>query len=71
MQIYKYISDICAKREISIAKLEKDVGFALGTVRRWGAVMPSVDKMVKVADYLNVTVLAERMGMLSTDIAAE
>jgi transcriptional regulator with XRE-family HTH domain len=62
VQIYRQIVRICEEKNISIARLEKETGFALGTVRIWGAVMPSIDKMVKVADFLGVSVdeLCER-----------
>lgn len=41
---------------ISIAKLEQELGFANATIRKWAKSSPSADKLLKVADYLGVSV---------------
>lgn len=56
MRIYENIAQICAEEGRSVASVEKEAHFALGTIRRWGNVMPSIDKMVKVAGILGVSV---------------
>lgn len=54
--ILKNISELCGKRGISIAKLEKNVGIGNGTIGRWQKTSPTVDNLKKVADYFGVTV---------------
>lgn len=56
MQIYKNIEKICKDRNISIAKLERDLGIANGTLRRWGVTSPGIKSVVDVADYLEVSI---------------
>lgn len=54
--IYDRIKLLCAKKEITIAKLEVELGIANGSIKRWGVKSyPSADKIVKVASYFNVS----------------
>lgn len=53
------IKRLCAERGLTIQKLEDEAGIASGTIGRWGRdgkLIPSVDKVKKVADALGVTV---------------
>ena len=53
------IKRLCAAKQISIQQLETEAGIAAGTVGRWGRdgkLMPSIDKVKRVADVLGVTV---------------
>lgn len=52
----KKISDICRKRGISLAELERQCGLKSRTVYRWDENIPSVEKVRAVAKYLGVTV---------------
>ena len=54
--ILKNIKCLCEKKGISIAKLERELGFANATIRGWGNSSPNVDNLKKVADYFGVTV---------------
>lgn len=56
MDLYKKIKNLTAERKISIRKLEEDLKYGNGTIRRWDNVTPGVDKIQKVADYFNVSV---------------
>lgn len=49
------ITDLCNEHEISITSLEQKIGIARGSIRAWGRVIPSVDKLKKVADFFGVT----------------
>ncbi len=55
MEICETISRLCKEKGISISRLEKELSFANGSIRRWNESSPSVDKLEKVADYFNVT----------------
>ena len=54
--IFRKISELCEKRGISIAKLEKDAGLGNATVRGWSKSVPSAQNLKKVADVLGCTV---------------
>lgn len=49
------IRDLCLKKGISIPKLEEALGFGAGTITRWKKSEPGVDKILKVANFFNVT----------------
>ena len=49
------IKDLCFKKNISIALLERKLNFGNGTIRRWDNSPPSVEKFKKVADYFNIS----------------
>lgn len=50
------ITRLCKEKGISIAKLERELGFGNATIRGWGKSSPSVDNLKKVADFFGVTV---------------
>lgn len=54
--IYQNIKSIADSQHISIRKIEQETGITLGSIYHWNDVKPSVDKVVKVANYLGVTV---------------
>ena len=54
--IYQNIKSIADSQKVSIRKIEQDAGITLGSIYHWNDVKPSVDKVVKVANYLGVTV---------------
>ena len=54
--IYQNIKSIAAAKGISIRKIEMDTGIVLGSIYHWDEVKPSVDKVLKVANYLGTTV---------------
>ena len=55
MSILKNIQLLCKGRSISVPKLEKELGFSNGSMYNWDKNSPSIDKLQKVADYLNVS----------------
>ena len=54
--IYQNIKSIADSQKVSIRKIEQDTGITLGSIYHWNDVKPSVDKVVKVANYLGVTI---------------
>lgn len=55
MSLYDKIKLLAKERKISIRKLEEDLGYGNGTIRRWETTSPGFDKVEKVADYFGVT----------------
>lgn len=53
--IVERIQALCRKTNITISRLEKDLNFGNGTIRRWSVNSPSVDKVLEVANYFNVS----------------
>lgn len=54
--IYKNIISLCNAKNISVAKLERETGLSNGTVGKWKKTSPTIDNVVKVADFFGVTV---------------
>ena len=54
--IYQNTKSIADSQKVSIRKIEQDTGITLGSIYHWNDVKPSVDKVLKVANYLGVTV---------------
>lgn len=54
--IYANVINLCKRYGISIAKLERELGFGNATIRGWETSSPTVEKLKAVADYFNVTV---------------
>lgn len=55
--IYERIKTLCSNNGITIAKLESILGFGNSSIKKWEkSSSPSIDKIVKVATYFDVTV---------------
>lgn len=52
----KKIKQLCVEKDISLRELEHGAGIAANTISKWGNIVPSVEKVKKVADYFGVTV---------------
>jgi transcriptional regulator with XRE-family HTH domain len=56
MQLADKVNELCKNAGTSMNALEKAIGLGKGTICRWNDVMPSVDKVEKVADYFGVSI---------------
>lgn len=56
MGLYEKIKFLADKQKISIRRLEENLGYGNGTIRRWEKQTPGVDKIQRVADYFGVSV---------------
>lgn len=54
--ILENIRALCAKNNISIARLERETGLGNATIRRWEESSPTVENLKAVADYFSVSV---------------
>ena len=54
--IYDVINLICEENGTSVWKLEKELGFSNGCIRKWNESEPGIRKVQKVADYLGVPI---------------
>ena len=54
--IYDNIVKLCNEKNISIARLEKEVGLGNATIRGWDKSSPTVENIRRVAGFFGVTV---------------
>ena len=47
---------LCRKMGISYHRLEKELGFGNGSLRKWDYSSPAVDKVQRLAEYFGVTI---------------
>lgn len=56
MNMFERIQDLCLKRGITVAELERKANLGNGSIRRWGTAYPSVDKVDRVAKVLHSSI---------------
>ena len=56
MNLYDRVKNLSDDQEIAISRLEQELGFGNGTIRKWAKTIPSGDRLQKVADYFHVSV---------------
>lgn len=54
--LFDVVNAICEKKGITVWKLEKELGFSNGCIRKWNESEPGIRKVQKVADYLGVPI---------------
>ena len=53
--IVSSIKQLCKSNNITVTQLEKEVGMSQGLVSKWKDKVPSLDKVIDIADYFHVT----------------
>ena len=53
--LYDKIKEVAKTKSLSIYRIERDLGFSNGSLRKWNNSPPSATSLKKVANYLNVT----------------
>lgn len=56
MTLLDRVKNLCGENSLTLAKLEKTLGFGNGTLSRWDDSSPSGEKLIKVANFFNVSV---------------
>lgn len=54
--MFEKIKQLCKMNEISFSRLEKELKLANGSISKWKKIVPGIDKVIKVANYFNVSV---------------
>lgn len=49
------IEELCEESNITMTFLEMSIGISKGSIRTWRRIKPSVDKVIKVAEYFSVS----------------
>lgn len=55
MSLLNRIEKIVKEKGYTLALLERELGFGNGSIRRWDTSSPSCDKLLRLADFLNVS----------------
>lgn len=55
VNIVESIKKLCKNSNIPVSQLEKEVGLSQGLVSKWMNTTPSLDKIIDIADYFNVS----------------
>lgn len=61
------IRKLCRAKNITTQELESLCGFGKSTIYRWDSVRPSIDKVIAVANFFNVSLDALACTELETD----
>lgn len=56
MNLYENVKSIAKSKGYSINQLEKELGFARSYISKFQEIAPSIDKVQKIADFLDVSV---------------
>lgn len=56
MGLYENIKDVAAEKGYSINRLEKELGFPRSSISKYNKNVPSMEKIQKIADFLNVSI---------------
>lgn len=56
MGLYEQIKEVAKIKGYSINKLEKELGFARSSISKFNKNVPSMEKVQKIADFLNVSI---------------
>ena len=54
--MYNKIKILCKEKGTSVHAMEKELGFGGGTISRWKNSNPGLEKILKIANYLDVSV---------------
>ena len=54
--MYEKIKDLCKQKGVTISKMERDLGFAKGSISKIDRHSPSAERLDKIAAYFGVSV---------------
>ena len=57
MMIVDRIKLIAKKRGETLTSIERKLGFSKSSIRKWETQSPSIDKILKISEYLQVPVI--------------
>lgn len=66
-ELIQRIEEIAKGKGLTFNRIEHDCGLGNGTIKRWSSQSPRLDKLVLVADYLEVSLDYIVYGTLRTD----
>ena len=57
MELVDRIKQVAAQKNLTLKKIELDLGFSNGTIGKWKDSSPTLERILAVADYLNVSLM--------------
>ena len=54
--MYETVKELCKKKNITVAQLERNTGLARGEIGKWRKCSPQLNSLEKVADALGISV---------------
>ena len=55
MSLFNRLNGIIKQKNLTFARIEKDLSFGNGSLKRWEFSSPSIDKVILLANYLNIS----------------
>ena len=71
MGLVERIKEKCTEKGTTIKALEREIGLGNGTISRWNTNVPSYDKVIKVADFLQTSFYWLIFGKEAGDLTPE
>jgi transcriptional regulator with XRE-family HTH domain len=71
MELVERIKEICKQKNTSMGALEKELGLANGSIRRWDDKTPGADKILKIANRLDISIDYLLTGKDGKDLTPE
>lgn len=56
MELVSKLKVLAEERNLSFSALERELGFGNGTIKKWDTSSPSCDKLLRLANFLNVSI---------------
>ena len=56
MNTLEIIQELCAEKGTNPSRLEIELGLGKGTIHKWAKSYPNTEKLLKVAEYFNVSI---------------
>lgn len=54
--LHQRIKEECRKKEMNVSQLEKELHFGAGSIAKWSQSVPSIEKVVAVAEFFGMSV---------------
>lgn len=71
MNIVERIKNLCDNKNTSIKALEREIEISNGSIRHWNEKSPAVERVLRVANYFNVSVEWLLTGKESNELSDE
>lgn len=56
MSLLSRVTNLLLEKNISIKQAERECGISNGSIRRWDTSSPSIDNLIKLADFLEISI---------------
>lgn len=71
MSLYERLQETCIRQNITFKQLEREVGFGNGTLKKWEKQKPGYDKVLAVANKLQISLTWLITGKEAAELTEE